>query len=100
MKRNPHGKEFPVVFDGRQLDNGRYRMAQCHIGRTGLEGEGTAIGMAVSQGKYTSKHNEVSRLGSIAWSEMALIQYKMANADCFVEPVGSDGSKKVNPRHY
>ena len=78
MKRNLHGKGAPVVCKGRQLDNGRYRIGQCHIGRTGAEGEGTAADMEVSQGREVSKHNEASTSGSIAWSEMLLTQCKMA----------------------
>lgn len=87
MKRHPHGKEVPLVSEGRHND--RYRMGQC---RTGLEGEGTVVGKAVSQRKEVNKHNEASRSGSIAWSGMLLTQCKMANADYFVQTVRSEGS--------
>jgi hypothetical protein len=80
-KRYSHGEGAPVVPEGRQLDNGRYRMGQRYIGRTGAEGEGTAVGKAVSRRKEASKHNEASTSGSIVRSEILLTQYKMAKAD-------------------
>ena len=58
-KKYPDCKGARVVPVGRQLDNGRYRMGQRHIGRPGAEGEGIAVGMA-SQGKEASKRNEAS----------------------------------------
>ena len=89
MRRHPHGMGVPLVSEARGRHNDRYRMGQC---RTGLESEGTVIGMAVSQRKEASKHNEASRSGSIAWSGMLLTQCKMANVDYFVQTVRSEGS--------
>ena len=57
-KMYPHGKGAPVALEDRWLDNGRYRMGQRHIGRTGEEGEGTVVGKAVYQRKEVSRHNE------------------------------------------
>ena len=92
MKRYLHGKGVLDVSEGRQLDNGRYRVDQRHIGRTALEGEDTAVGMAAFQRKKGSRHNEASRWGSIARSGMVPTQRKMANADYFVQPLESDGT--------
>ena len=78
------------------MDNGRYKKGQHHIGRTGAEGGGTAVGKAVSQRKEASKHNEASTSGSIVRSEMLLIQCRMAKADYFVQLAESVGT--VDPR--
>ena len=40
-----------------------------------------------------NKHNEATRLESIAWREMVQTQCRMANADYFVQPVGLEWSK-------
>ena len=72
---NLHGKGALVVPEGRKLDNGRYRMGQRHIGRTGVEGESTVVGKAGCQKKEVSKHNEASTwVKSIVRSEILLIQ--------------------------
>ena len=82
----------------RQLDNGRYRMGYCHIGRTGAEGEGTVVGKEASQRREVSKHNEASTLESIVRSEIPLTQCKMGKADHFVRSAESYGTMWVNPR--
>ena len=93
-KSYPHGKGAPVVSVDRQLDNGRYRM-----GRTGVKGEGTAVGKSVSQRKEVSKHNEASTwVRSIVRNEILLTQCKMVKADYFVQYVQSDGTMLVDPR--
>lgn len=66
------------------MDNGRCKKGQRHIGRTGPEGGGTAVGKAVSQRKEASKHNEASTSGSIVRCEMLLTQCRMAKGDYFV----------------
>ena len=67
-------------------------MGQRHIGRTGAEGEGTAVGKAASQRKEVSNHNEASTSGSTVRSEILLTQCKTAKADYFVRSVESDGT--------